>query len=341
MGNETSQNQAPIEQTTTHVPRSVSPSRSPFINASIIVLALITVIIASTWAYLALKPSNTPAQNISQTTPYSPTPTPDPTANWKTYTNTEYSFELKYPPIFTDGQISSNLKYQGINLANLSNGEANNLTINIYPSLKNYRLVDNSGGFIFYFDINSKQWMHDKTTETSKFAPQKTNNFIESYSYKTGDVKCTQGLILIPNFDNNFLIELINEVCRDDNGTYLPGYYDLTIAEILSTFKFTDQDQVNTPSITVLSPNGGEILKTGETYIIKWKSSGVENIYFNLVSGGKEFATTGPISASVGQYNWIVPDMLGYTKNNFKIFIHNNSATNDARDYSDETFTIE
>lgn len=25
------------------------------------------------------------------------TPTPDPTANWKTYTNTKYGFEIKYP----------------------------------------------------------------------------------------------------------------------------------------------------------------------------------------------------------------------------------------------------
>lgn len=34
-----------------------------------------------------------------------PTPTPDPTANWKTYTNEKYHFEFKYPPNWMEEDI--------------------------------------------------------------------------------------------------------------------------------------------------------------------------------------------------------------------------------------------
>ncbi|MBI4096590.1 MAG: hypothetical protein HY425_02625 [Candidatus Levybacteria bacterium] len=120
---------------------------------------------------------------------------------------------------------------------------------------------------------------------------------------------------------------------------------DKFLKTILSTFKFANQNQVIVPSITLLSPNGGETLNDGEKYTIKWKSANINNIYFSLVNEGKEFGTSEPIPALKGEYTWTVPDisvlvMSGLNANAFKIFIHNNSAINDIRDYSDKTFTI-
>lgn len=38
------------------------------------------------------------AKNKTQTSTFFPTPTPDPTVNWRTYTNTKYGYSIKYPP---------------------------------------------------------------------------------------------------------------------------------------------------------------------------------------------------------------------------------------------------
>ncbi len=38
--------------------------------------------------------------NSSENTAISSTPTPDPTTNWKTYSNSEYNFSFKYPPMY-------------------------------------------------------------------------------------------------------------------------------------------------------------------------------------------------------------------------------------------------
>jgi len=43
-------------------------------------------------------------QPISSPTPESVKPTADPTADWKTYNNTEYNYSLKYPPNLTVGE---------------------------------------------------------------------------------------------------------------------------------------------------------------------------------------------------------------------------------------------
>ena len=41
------------------------------------------------------------------------TPTPGPTTNWKTYTNKQYGFELKYPPVWEEQGNLDNIFYFG------------------------------------------------------------------------------------------------------------------------------------------------------------------------------------------------------------------------------------
>ena len=84
---------------------------------------------------------------------------------------------------------------------------------------------------------------------------------------------------------------------------------------------------VTEPSITVLSPNGGEIIKVGDTFPIKWSTSGdiVDGLTITLnkyvpecYSAGKYICPpslpTLPLTIvedapSIGQYNWFVKDL--------------------------------
>ncbi len=69
-----------------------------------IILGVIVVMLVGVVGYFAFVKKSTPiAQQTPTPTPtqtqkpVSPMPTPDKTANWKTYTNAQYGFEFKYP----------------------------------------------------------------------------------------------------------------------------------------------------------------------------------------------------------------------------------------------------
>lgn len=107
----------------------------------------------------------------------------------------------------------------------------------------------------------------------------------------------------------------------------------------------TTTDTTGAPAmLAVVSPNGGEVLASGQKYTITWNETGLDKVYISLVNGGKEFGTMGPFTASDKKYEWAVPDMGGWVSSgldpkNFKIFISSNS-TPESRDESDATFTI-
>jgi len=70
------------------------------------------------------------------------------------------------------------------------------------------------------------------------------------------------------------------------------------------------------PSITILSPNGGEKWQYGKNYIIEWKSEGVDKVNIGLedwtgiIAGDDyEFCTIAEdVSASTGKYSWTIKD---------------------------------
>ncbi|MDD5135420.1 MAG: hypothetical protein PHP01_08430, partial [Phycisphaerae bacterium] len=77
-------------------------------------------------------------------------------------------------------------------------------------------------------------------------------------------------------------------------------------------------------SITVASPNGGETLQMGQTYRIRWNSTGVDNVMITLSnpgltpcfgSGCNMSVTDMPVSASLGYYDWVVPFAGGLPRN--------------------------
>jgi hypothetical protein len=73
-------------------------------------------------------------------------------------------------------------------------------------------------------------------------------------------------------------------------------------------------------SLTLTSPNGGEVWKTGETYDITWKATGVDKINIFLqtfAEPGGPSAAIGAIatnvSASTGKYSWTIPYSISMT----------------------------
>ena len=116
------------------------------------------------------------------------------------------------------------------------------------------------------------------------------------------------------------------------------------------------------PSITVLSPNGGEVLQVGQTYNIKWEtnygSSGVFSITLKDIGTGKEetIGYTGKVPEQGKEFvfSWIVPKEIGAItlqtdkplkgNNLYKIGVHAVIGSTICKpgycDDSDATFTI-
>ncbi len=102
-----------------------------------------------------------------------------------------------------------------------------------------------------------------------------------------------------------------------------------------------------TPSITVTSPNGGETWTVGNTYQIKWMSSGVDKVGIDIQEGGYLYAKTiaTDISASLGTYSYSIPkdivSSLSYKISVYKYPIPDNALISPwAHDQSDNYFSI-
>ena len=126
-------------------------------------------------------------------------------------------------------------------------------------------------------------------------------------------------------------------------------------------FKIYDTSSAQ-PSITVTSPNGGEIWRVGETKTITWKTSNVSSpndkitLYIALSSDLSMHCNIGQGLPNTGSYNFIVNDPSTYCANaannslyrpgsQFKLLACVKSSSSAdlcdvVRDYSDNTFTI-
>lgn len=90
----------------------------------------------------------------------------------------------------------------------------------------------------------------------------------------------------------------------------------LTVLTLFVSFSlaFAAGSQPTQPSITVLSPNGGENLVTGQTYNITWQSFGLSQVNINLwswesVSNGYRVSVIAKnLNASQGSYSWVIPE---------------------------------
>jgi hypothetical protein len=83
--------------------------------------------------------------------------------------------------------------------------------------------------------------------------------------------------------------------------------YNSTTINDISNAVFTI---TSTPTITVTSPNGGEVWTVGSGRYIYWNSTGINNISLEYsTNAGTSWATiVGSTSASLGYYYWTVPN---------------------------------
>jgi hypothetical protein len=152
----------------------------------------------------------------------------DPTADWKTYTNTEYGFEFKYPGYFK---------------TNINSGLIN-LQIDQFSALE-VRTEENKNGF------SLDEWLSESKKYYSKTEMDKLNNesevgfFFEQFQIKIDKISGYKQLIsgeggasyyvFVPKDNKVFVIKLGSDLHFNGQDQLLKDF-DL----ILSTFKFID-----------------------------------------------------------------------------------------------------
>ncbi len=94
----------------------------------------------------------------------------------------------------------------------------------------------------------------------------------------------------------------------------------------------SDLFTIYTPSLTVLSPNGGEMLTAGSTVNIKWQRGFVTalTIEFSSDNGATWDTLASPVNAATGSYAWTIPNTLSTSQALIRI-----------RDFSDPTLMDE
>jgi hypothetical protein len=106
--------------------------------------------------------------------------------------------------------------------------------------------------------------------------------------------------------------------------------------------EFSIIEPVLEPSVTVITPNGGETLQKGQTYRIKWESKGASDFYVYLLKDGAFYdgSSLSSSSSSNGYFDWTVSTSIP-DGSNYKIEVSQGKGDPDqASDQSDASFKI-
>lgn len=175
-----------------------------------------------------LCPDGSSVGRTGPTCEFSPCPTPDETANWKTYTNTKYRYSIKYPPSWSLVELSSE-------------------SIDIYdqPNIAQPQLHDGTQVSIFTSDKWEGVQIDDPIGTSSnliegvfrkKVADTQLNNhpaakIVQTVSQSPTDARPT--IFIVSKLDNNFFILSFSSITQEqlDKDT---GIFN----QILSTLRF-------------------------------------------------------------------------------------------------------
>ncbi len=291
----------------------------------------------------------------------------DETADWKVYENEKYGYFFKYPLECRYGSWTSEIPSIE-HFCFLSIKNPDDVLLNIRYVGEENKLV--SAAFSVCHCTVSWDKEPDSPCSPADFlihnpppGTELVNWLKENYKGLNGDIPDK------PNFEIDGIqaVKVLNEFPLDSPNERIffiknDRLFDITLwyvdkesnkelyNQILFTFKFVELEEVDEeapkvkekPYIKVISPNGGEKWKAGETYDIIWTASGVDKVVIDAMgygpgNGGVEL---GKIDAILGKFFWKIDPNVSYVPgNNLKIRI--TEASDSAfYDESDNYFSI-
>lgn len=284
MDNKKGQSQ-PTEES---VARTKQISRSPFFkHLQLILVALVAALVASTGTYLALKQTKTPAQNIVQ---IAPSPAPDPTANWKTFNAKRYSF--LYPLDWSASQ-----------------GDYLN-TVKIDNPTKTVEVKISDSGYPF--GVENPNW---------KFSANYLDIKVDEKTYSVSEVSMFDDgkfVLVLAEFKTDALNVVHIMITSTSSSDYKNSKE--TVLKILSTFKFTGQNQTTQTSSwkTYADPNNLISFKYPQDFTVAEKDNETTITFPNSYKGSsytyKNDVNNASISIDTGIMN-----RLGFSGNFCKI----------------------
>lgn len=238
----------------------------------LIIFAVVSLILVGGGTYyLGAKQNKLIVQSQQQTVtptiaPSTPTPTPDPTANWKTYINTYGNYEVKYPSNWTavDGALEDQQKGYLIKFSDVSGRDKNNAVFLSGPAVAH-------GAICLEVEKSEKIRVSGiEATKTIWFRSKDTVHCGESDPRE----KITSVYFVNPKKDIKYSLEF-----RIMDGNFV------LVDQILSTFKFTDQNQTTTLTPDQIFSEASLQLGITRSKLTYFRIFGQDKIQYSFGSG--------------------------------------------------------